>query len=1205
MDTDRFRLLFAVEDRDLPGGLEVLLRSDLERMAPPPWAADIELVTYEDRPDAVLFLFEGDPSDRLRRLFFSCFRQGMPLAALCHGEPASGESIYSRLRSSGTWWVFRDAAEARGTVSSRIAPWIGSIRRDIPQFPSGSDLLASYGEVDPSSIDAGSLEKARSVLARRGFVCLGGQLGAGKTTLARHLLVLSASEGLTPVELISVDLDVTAVERLLTGPEDCAVFWDLDTLRRFTDLWPSHLWNVALSLMIRATESGRRLILASSSPRIEEIFDSYGDASIRLPEPSGRRDWRLEQGRKALRDLLALDRMKAAEQLLLAAFDPEVSEGTFRPALMRMWERISILESSRFPSRQELERRYSDTGAAGGRTPFRRFSLAGETHLTAGDTTMLVAVDQALEELIRRRDPVIRILGDVLLGSRNARSRKAGLALANFYPGLAADEKSALLHSIAREEDSDNLWDVLAVLLKDPDTADEGVVSICANLAGSRDPEVRKALAEACAKPWARRDAKLSGVISSLLSDERADVRGSLMHGIGLWGVEEDPSGCYARLLEDGSADVKVQITTYIGRRFPDISAREMEFVNALLQGEDSRLLQSLAWGLLNRSPDEFTTEFTDLLWLLLGRLPPGGKGLVARQIGGRLRYFDGEIREALVSNLESESDRSAVLLCLLMNHSWLTKGEQERLWTLAAGSVASGLEFATLVLSYSRAFDPDQRRSLVRTVLSSEEYEGREALGQLLARNRIDLAETSVSVCREMLAHSGIEERARLPWFVLWNSQSLGDGGIELLDQLASDQSPVVRSSLARAILKQGCRGPVPEKLLEKLAGDPERSVRAFVGEALGRLSGSPPAEAGPARVLASDEDPSVRARTLAGVLDSTTLRDEERLPFLAAAAADPSRSVRRELVAGLAAHQGMLALEGAEKLLSSLLSDSDDEVRIESLKLVTSSPSLLASDTLRRKLPDLLLDRYSTGATISEELNTAREIQMEFLPDRPPRLESYDIEFYYSPAREVGGDYYDFFQFPEENLGIAVGDVSGKGIPAALTMASLKGYLGANVRNLYSISEVMKRVNESLSSVEDSSNLVGLFYGVLDSRTGLITYVNAGHNPPVLIKREGQSKLLSEGGLLLGAFPDAEYDYGIVSMETADVLVLYTDGITEALDTGGREFGLRALVELCTSLRDLSSRQIVSRVIDAVNRHSRGAPRSDDQTLVVIRHR
>jgi sigma-B regulation protein RsbU (phosphoserine phosphatase) len=289
----------------------------------------------------------------------------------------------------------------------------------------------------------------------------------------------------------------------------------------------------------------------------------------------------------------------------------------------------------------------------------------------------------------------------------------------------------------------------------------------------------------------------------------------------------------------------------------------------------------------------------------------------------------------------------------------------------------------------------------------------------------------------------------------------------------------------------------------------------------------------------------------------------------------------------------------------LADLLADPDEKVRLAAVKMVTDRPDLLASESIRRRLPDLFLDRLVTGDSLAEELRTAREIQMELLPERPPSPEPYQLEVLYRPAKEVGGDYYDFFDLPAGNLGLAIGDVTGKGIPAALTMASLKGNLGAYVTQVYSISDIMRLVNQRICAGTEGASLMGLFYSVLDLETGRLSYVNAGHNPPLLVRHDGSVSRLSTGGLLLGFDPDAEYEHGVETMTSGDVLVLYTDGITEAMDPGGREFSPEGLSDTVRESRDLSAAQIVSAVMKAVGRHSGGAARRDDQTLVVVRHR
>ena len=133
----------------------------------------------------------------------------------------------------------------------------------------------------------------------------------------------------------------------------------------------------------------------------------------------------------------------------------------------------------------------------------------------------------------------------------------------------------------------------------------------------------------------------------------------------------------------------------------------------------------------------------------------------------------------------------------------------------------------------------------------------------------------------------------------------------------------------------------------------------------------------------------------------------------------------------------------------------------------------------------------------------------------------------------------------------------------------------------------------------------MTGLFYGVLDLDSGQLTYVNAGHNPPLLVKREGKYRWLDRGGLILGLSPRAEYEHDIVDLESGDVLVLYTDGVTEAMDQSEHEFGTDRLRREVLDNRDLSAQNISAGILDAVNEFSRGSPQGDDQTLVVLKYR
>jgi serine phosphatase RsbU (regulator of sigma subunit) len=352
-------------------------------------------------------------------------------------------------------------------------------------------------------------------------------------------------------------------------------------------------------------------------------------------------------------------------------------------------------------------------------------------------------------------------------------------------------------------------------------------------------------------------------------------------------------------------------------------------------------------------------------------------------------------------------------------------------------------------------------------------------------------------------------------------------------------------------------------------------------------------------------DCDSYVRLNSLSGLLNNVSISAVKLLPVIISAFDDSASDVRLKAVKGLRYHSELYSISDIDVKLADMFTDPDRNVRMEVIRLVTETPELLASDIIRNRMPDILLNRFSAGHAISEELNMARKIQLDLLPDSPPNLEGYDIEIFYRPASEVGGDYYDFFNLPDRNLGLAVADVAGKGIPAALTMAGLKGNLVAYVQSIYSISEIIQKVNESSVLGEGDPIMTGLFYGVLDLDSGKLTYVNAGHNPPLLVKREGESQWLEKGGLIMGLSTQAEYEHGTVELESGDVLILYTDGLTEAMDSSDLEFGTERLRDVVMENRDLSAHQISGGILDAVNSYSKGSPQGDDQTLVVLKYR
>lgn len=235
--------------------------------------------------------------------------------------------------------------------------------------------------------------------------------------------------------------------------------------------------------------------------------------------------------------------------------------------------------------------------------------------------------------------------------------------------------------------------------------------------------------------------------------------------------------------------------------------------------------------------------------------------------------------------------------------------------------------------------------------------------------------------------------------------------------------------------------------------------------------------------------------------------------------------------------------------------------------------------------------------------EMEIAREVQEQLFPKAVPFVEGLEIAGVCVPAAGVGGDYYDYLSFSDDRVGLVVADVSGKGISAALLMASLQ----ASVRNVIgpdtSPCEANLRLNEILYRCTTASRYATMFLGLFDARTRTLRYSNAGHNPPMLLGRSGESKL-SAGGLPLGILDNVVYAEGSQALEPGDLLLLYTDGAIEAANPSSEEFGLDRLVGFLRARRhvgDLTT--VVDETIAELQRWTRGSPQQDDITLVVAR--
>jgi sigma-B regulation protein RsbU (phosphoserine phosphatase) len=274
-----------------------------------------------------------------------------------------------------------------------------------------------------------------------------------------------------------------------------------------------------------------------------------------------------------------------------------------------------------------------------------------------------------------------------------------------------------------------------------------------------------------------------------------------------------------------------------------------------------------------------------------------------------------------------------------------------------------------------------------------------------------------------------------------------------------------------------------------------------------------------------------------------------------------------------------------------------------LEGVKSATAAQATLAQEVAR--LTSAIGREMAQRERLNRELEIAREVQEHLFPQRFPPVLGLDYCGQCRPAREVGGDYYDFFELPDGRLGIAVGDVSGKGVSASLLMASLEASLRALAPVVHDPTELMARINKLVSEASASNRFATLFYAQYDPFSRRLTYVNAGHNAPVVVRNCAGSQQvfrLDLGGPVIGLLPH-RYKQGVFSHEVGDLLVLFTDGVSESMNGRDEEWGEVRLIEFVKSCYGLPAVEAMRRMMTAAEAFAAGAPQHDDMTLAVLR--
>ncbi len=275
------------------------------------------------------------------------------------------------------------------------------------------------------------------------------------------------------------------------------------------------------------------------------------------------------------------------------------------------------------------------------------------------------------------------------------------------------------------------------------------------------------------------------------------------------------------------------------------------------------------------------------------------------------------------------------------------------------------------------------------------------------------------------------------------------------------------------------------------------------------------------------------------------------------------------------------------------------------------------LAVEAMQRGLSDFVQKPWNNGRLLNmlheqiaagkrkrsakNELAEAGAIQQRLIPRETLQLGNYDFACSWQPAGEMSGDYCDITLLSDHQVALCIGDVSGKGLPAAFLMSNLQAAVKANEETNLTPSQLVTKVNRVVSQNVSENKFITFFYGLVDTVNHRFTYTNAGHNAPLLMRRDGSVFALSQGGVILGILPGYQYAQGTIELEPGDQLLLYTDGISEAANADGEEFGEARLQQLLRTISPRPALSALQQITQAVTEFHQ-SPERDDRTMIAM---
>jgi len=859
---------------------------------------------------------------------------------------------------------------------------------------------------------------------------------------------------------------------------------------------------------------------------------------------------------------------------------------------------------------QWIEHHFNDLSGA----IFRRYRSDDEEHLVFSHRLFRSSVSRFFKQHASQKfhKIIAEAIVEYLMDMSSFQGRFFALRFLLFhFRSFSEEYRKKIFYHFVRERDHGDQSFIIQLLYQVYYLIGKEGLATLAYFSQSEDQSLREEHAWAFGIFYAQTHRYLELQLKAVLSDKSEKVLYSFIQSVAL-GIDQLAPQRKQYLLEYiGGASNAVKSGFLFGVVHNEVSLDETEkdLLQTLLEqewaGKDEALARAFRYLPVSTLISTCASQFSTLTRSRSGFV----RALVANSFAGRLAAFPPHLVQTLFDLCHDPSPlvRKEVASILIRNYSFgpdkvfgLLRQMIEDKRPYLRASVSS-----VIIESFS-VFSAEQQAQFLQHFLQNETIEGiKKSIIELIGSHFHLIKEATEDQFFRSIEWNDPQTRINIAEQILTYYEQLKESSRDLLLRLVRDPDDRIRTKVVSTLAVHCAKIPAARlgEIFVILSNDDSEFIRSQVAENLATLGGClDQAELSRTIHRMLEDTELVRTNLAKALLSDQSMFEQFYETVLPKLEKDFSKQVRLALLQKIRQLKGRLPEIQLVRILEASARDTSSEVRFETIRTIIDLAITFSDEVRERLLPLLTGLESESGAMLNRELEMAAEIQGNLLPKRLPRMKGYRFAFLFSPARVIGGDCIAFFPLGEEKLGIAMADISGKGIPAALLMANFHAQLSSQITIDPDPTSVADRLNTLFRETTQANRFVSFVYGILDRTEATFTYVNAGHNYPMIYSAAAGLTRLDVGGPVLGVFEKVQFLSETVNLPLDSTMIMFTDGIPESRNDTDTEFGEQKLVDLLVKNHHLLPKQLIDLIEHDLHEFSNVLVPHDDISLIVV---